>query len=94
MLFFLDKESSPILPRVLKEVASGDVMTPGEEKSLQTRSNKTGTDVQALIALAAENTVLKRWVKPEEVAQAVLLLEHCNAMTGTILNLSAGATIH
>lgn len=75
-------------------IAPGDVMTPGEEKSLQTRSNKTGTDVQALIASVAENTVLKRWVKPEEVAQAVLFLEHCNAMTGTILNLSAGATIH
>ena len=75
-------------------VAPGDVMTPGEEKSLQIRSNKTGTDVTELIALAAKNTVLKRWVKPEEVAQAVLFLEHCTAMTGTILNLSAGATIH
>lgn len=75
-------------------IAPGDVMTPGEEKSLQKRSNKTGTEVQTLITLAAENTVLKRWVKPEEIAQAVLFLEQCSAMTGTILNLSAGATIH
>jgi 3-oxoacyl-[acyl-carrier protein] reductase len=75
-------------------IAPGDVMTPGEEKSLQTRSTKTGTDVTELIALAAKNTALKRWVKPEEVAQAVFFLEQCTAMTGTILNLSAGATIH
>ena len=53
-----------------------------------------GTDIPVLIALAAKNTALKRWVKPEEVAQAVLFLEHCTAMTGTILNLSAGATVH
>ena len=57
-------------------------------------SNKTGTQVQALIALAAENTALKRWVRPEEVAQAVVFLERCDAMTGTLLNLSAGACIH
>ncbi|UZM15275.1 SDR family oxidoreductase [Pseudomonas kielensis] len=69
-------------------------MTPGEERSLQTRSSKMGTDIPELIALAAKNTALKRWVKPEEVAQAVLFLEHCTAMTGTILNLSAGATVH
>ena len=75
-------------------IAPGDVMTPGEEKSLKTRSNKTGTDVKELIALAAKNSALNRWVKPEEIAQAVIFLEHCTAMTGTIMNLSAGATIH
>lgn len=75
-------------------IAPGDVMTPGEEKSLQARSGKTGTQVQALIALTAENTALKRWVRPEEVAQAVVFLERCEAMTGTLLNLSAGACIH
>lgn len=75
-------------------IAPGDVMTPGEEKSLKTRSNKMGTDVKELIALVAKNSALKRWVKPEEVAQAVIFLEHCTAMTGTIMNLSAGATIH
>lgn len=75
-------------------IAPGDVMTPGEEKNLQSRSDNTGIGVQELIVSAAENTALKRWIMPEEVAQAVLFLEQCNAMTGTILNLSAGATIH
>ena len=75
-------------------IAPGDVMTPGEERSLQARSDKTGTQVAALVALTAENTALKRWVRPEEVAQAVVFLEQCGAMTGTLLNLSAGSCIH
>lgn len=75
-------------------IAPGDVMTPGEERSLHARAEKTGAEIQSLIALTADSTALKRWVKPEEVAQAVVFLERCSAMTGTLLNLSAGASVY
>lgn len=42
----------------------------------------------------AARSALGRWVRAEEVADAVLFLEQCAAMTGAIINVSGGTSIH
>jgi 3-oxoacyl-[acyl-carrier protein] reductase len=42
----------------------------------------------------AARSALGRWVQAEEIADTVLFLERCAAMTGAIINVSGGASIY
>lgn len=73
-------------------VAPGDVATDSE-LALVAKARVHLHPECAWQEVAARST-LGRWVQADEVADAVLFLEQCKAMTGAIINVSAGASIH
>jgi 3-oxoacyl-[acyl-carrier protein] reductase len=75
-------------------VAPGDVLTPLAERSIAQRAARTGASIEELQKGVASLAALKRWVEPSEIAEAVLFLHRCAAMTGAVINVSAGRSIH
>lgn len=74
-------------------VAPGDVATE-TELALVARGRCGDDEVQAAWREVASRSALGRWVRPDEIADAVLFLERCGAMTGAIINVSGGSSIH
>ena len=82
-------------PRVrVNAVAPGDVATPLADNAIRERARIAGCDVEELRAEIGAESPLKRWVLPDEVADAILFLDRCEAMNGVVLNVSGGRTIH
>lgn len=74
-------------------VAPGDVPTATEMLALRQRAEKEGVTLELLWTNISAKAALKRWVEADEVADAVIFLDCCRAMTGAIINVSAGASI-
>ena len=73
-------------------VAPGDVATD-TELALAAKVRCRVNPEYAWREVAARSA-LGRWVRADEVADAVLFLERCAAMTGAIINVSGGTSIH
>jgi 3-oxoacyl-[acyl-carrier protein] reductase len=58
-------------------------------------ADPAGLSVEAMLAQAAQGTLLKRLPTLDQVAQTAVFLasDHAGAMTGTVANLSAGMTL-
>jgi len=74
-------------------VAPGDVATD-TERMLVARARGDDVEPESAWREVAARSALGRWVQADEIADAVLFLEQCAAMTGAILNVSCGASIH
>ncbi len=90
----LAKELAPQIR--VNGVAPGDVHTELAMKSAKEfmRLSPLISSVHNYETAVLERSLLKRWVEPGEVARSVLYLVENQAITGTILNVSAGATIY
>lgn len=75
-------------------VAPGNVLTLSELRLLRKTSGRRGPLFRALTTEISHRAALKRWVLPDEVADAVLYLEHSSAMSGAVLNVSCGESVH
>jgi 3-oxoacyl-[acyl-carrier protein] reductase len=73
-------------------VAPGDVATDAE-LDLASRA-RPDVDPKLVWREVAARSALRRWVRPDEVADAVRFLDQCSAMTGAIINVSGGASVH
>jgi NAD(P)-dependent dehydrogenase (short-subunit alcohol dehydrogenase family) len=87
--------SRELAPRIrVNAIAPGDVPTElaqrGAEKFALVSQNFIS--VTQYIEQVAERAPLKRWVQAHEVATGVVYLICNKAVTGTVLNISAGAT--
>ncbi|AIO69533.1 SDR family NAD(P)-dependent oxidoreductase [Burkholderia oklahomensis] len=74
-------------------IAPGDVATD-TERALVARGRGKGTEPELAWREVAERSALGRWVQADEIADTVLFLERCEAMTGAIINVSCGTSIH
>lgn len=86
-----------LAPRIrVNAVAPGDVQTGLARRSAEefVRICPSFTSVGQYEAEVVKRSLLERWVEPGEVAQAVAFLLNDSAATGTIINVSAGATIY
>jgi NAD(P)-dependent dehydrogenase (short-subunit alcohol dehydrogenase family) len=82
-------------PRVrVNCIAPGDVETTAEIAELQRKAGRLGTTLAQLQGEVATRAALRRWVRAEEIAQAVMFLDRCEAMTGAIVNVSCGTSVH
>lgn len=75
-------------------IAPGDVITKTESAILRTEALKQGIPFEELRRSLNASSALQRRVKTAEVAQTVLFLDRCDAMTGAIINISAGKSAH
>lgn len=73
-------------------IAPGDVATD-TELALVAKA-RCNIEPESAWQEVAARSALGRWVRAEEVADAVLFLEQCAAMTGAIINVSGGTSIH
>lgn len=74
-------------------IAPGDVATE-TERALVARGRRVEVDAEAAWHEVAARSALGRWVRADEIADAVLFLERCAAMTGAIINVSGGTSIY
>lgn len=74
-------------------VAPGHVATAAELVLLASMDG-TGRSVRDLKREVASSTPIRRWIRPREVADAVMFLEACGAMSGAIINVSGGSSAH
>jgi len=74
-------------------IAPGDVATD-TERALVARGRGNDAEPESAWREVAARSALGRWVQADEIADAVLFLERCAAMTGAILNVSCGTSIH
>jgi 3-oxoacyl-[acyl-carrier protein] reductase len=75
-------------------VAPGHVATAAELELLAESAEGTGRSRDELERDVASSTPIRRWIRPEEVAEAVMFLEACGAMSGAIINVSGGSSAH
>lgn len=75
-------------------IAPGDVITKTENEIIRKEAIKQGVAFEELKKALDVSSALQRRVKTSEVAQAVLFLDCCPAMTGAIINISAGKSAH
>ncbi|AHI66901.1 SDR family oxidoreductase [Burkholderia thailandensis] len=73
-------------------IAPGDVATETELALLG--RGRSDEEARAAWGEVASRSAIGRWVRPEEVADAVMFLERCAAMTGATVNVSGGCSIH
>jgi NAD(P)-dependent dehydrogenase (short-subunit alcohol dehydrogenase family) len=78
----------------INAIAPGDVPTPLAEQAIERMAAATDQPAQAIRDEVAAKAPIGRWVAAKEVAQSLLFLDQCEAMNGTILNISGGRTIH
>lgn len=88
----LANEYGPLIR--VNAIAPGDVITEKEDATIQEQAYLRGVSFSQCIEEIESASALKRRVRAEEVAQAVLFLEQCHAMSGSIINISAGKTAH
>jgi 3-oxoacyl-[acyl-carrier protein] reductase len=82
-------------PRVrINCIAPGDVETEAELTQLLLRTGNNIGAFEIEKRRIAERSALGRWVKVEEIADAVVFLDRCRAVTGATLNVSAGSSVH
>ncbi|MCK4120526.1 SDR family NAD(P)-dependent oxidoreductase [Ralstonia nicotianae] len=74
-------------------IAPGDVATE-TELALVARGRDADVEPESAWREVAARSALGRWVQADEVADAVMFLERCAAMTGSIINVSGGASIY
>lgn len=75
-------------------VAPGHVATAAEFKLVAEAAHGTGRSFRDLKRDITSSTPIKRWIRPREVAAAVMFLEACVAMSGAIINVSGGSSTH
>jgi len=75
-------------------VAPGNVLTLNELRLLRKTSGLRGASFRALTTDITRQAALKRWVRPSDIADAVLYLERSNALSGAVLNVSCGESVH
>jgi 3-oxoacyl-[acyl-carrier protein] reductase len=75
-------------------IAPGDVDTPLAERSLNRMATAMGRSLDTVREEVASLAPLRRFVRPEEIAEAALFLDQCEAMNGAVLNCSAGRSAH
>lgn len=74
-------------------VAPGDVAT-STELALVAKARGDDAEPESAWREVAARSALGRWVQVDEIADAVMFLERCAAMTGAIINVSCGTSIH
>lgn len=75
-------------------VAPGHVATAAELELLAESTDSTDRTLEEIERDVVSATPIRRWIRPEEVADAVMFLEACSAMSGAIINVSGGASAH
>lgn len=75
-------------------VAPGNVATKAELKLVAETARSTGRTFRELSREITSSTPIKRWIRPREVASAVMFLETNVATSGAILNISGGRSAH
>jgi 3-oxoacyl-[acyl-carrier protein] reductase len=75
-------------------VAPGHVATAAELELIAGSARSEGRSFRALKDDVASSTPIRRWIQPQEVAEVVLFLDTCEAMSGAIVNVSGGASAH
>jgi 3-oxoacyl-[acyl-carrier protein] reductase len=75
-------------------VAPGHVATEAELALLAESARSAGRSLDDLERDVAASTPVGRWIRAEEVAEAVMFLEACAAMSGAIINVSGGSSAH
>lgn len=75
-------------------VAPGHVATAAELKLLAAEASSSGRSFRQLDHDITLSTPIKRWIHPREIAEAVMFLEACAAMSGAIINVSGGCSTH
>jgi 3-oxoacyl-[acyl-carrier protein] reductase len=75
-------------------VAPGNVATKAELKLIAEAAGRTGRSFRDLSRDITSSTPINRWIRPREVAEAVMFLEACLAISGAIINVSGGSSAH
>lgn len=90
----LARELGPLIR--VNGIAPGDVKTNLALAGAKAFIGKTGEyqSLEDYSKKVSARAALKRWVEPGEVAQGVLYLMENQAVTGSLLNISAGTTIY
>jgi NAD(P)-dependent dehydrogenase (short-subunit alcohol dehydrogenase family) len=82
-------------PRIrVNGVAPGNVATTSEFDLTAQCAAKAGRTFRELKRSITATTPLRRWIRPREVAEAVMFLETCRAMSGAVINLTGGRSAH
>lgn len=82
-------------PRIrVNAIAPGDVETEVELSHLRRQAERSGLEFTQLKEEVARRAASRRWVSPQEVAEAILFMDRCEAMNGAVLNISAGSSVH
>lgn len=75
-------------------VAPGHVATAAEYKLVAETAKRTGRSFRGLKREITSSTPINRWIRPRELAEAVMFLEACVAISGAIINVSGGSSAH
>jgi 3-oxoacyl-[acyl-carrier protein] reductase len=71
-------------------VAPGNVRTRGELRLLRRLAQTTGQSPGALYKQVAASAPIGRWLRPAEIARAILFLHDSVGMTGEVLTVTGG----
>ncbi|MCP4156253.1 MAG: SDR family oxidoreductase [bacterium] len=90
----LSRELGPAIR--VNAVAPGDVVTKLAQESAESfvELSPVHHSTEEYHRIISERSSLKRWVRPEELVSSVRYLMENTALTGTILNVSAGSTVY
>jgi 3-oxoacyl-[acyl-carrier protein] reductase len=88
----LANECGPLIR--INAIAPGDVITKKEDQILQNEAERRKISFSNLKREIEQTSALNRRIRVDEVAEAVLFLDRCEAMTGAIINISAGKSAH
>lgn len=75
-------------------VAPGDVATAAEFRLVAEAAGRAGRSFREFKRDITFSTPIRRWIRPREIAEAVMFLETCAAMSGAIINVSGGSSAH
>lgn len=75
-------------------IAPGDVATAAEFAALASAAKDAGCSLREQKRVVTARTPVGRWIRPREIADAVMFVEKCRAMSGAIINVSGGASAH
>ena len=88
----LASEYGPLIR--VNAIAPGDVATAAEFAALAGAAKDAGRTLRERKREISSRTPIGRWIRPREVAEAVMFVENCSAMSGAIINVSGGASAH
>jgi 3-oxoacyl-[acyl-carrier protein] reductase len=75
-------------------IAPGHIATSAEFKLVAETARRTGRTSRQVRRDVTSSTPINRWIRPREIAEAVMFLEACVAMSGAIINVSGGSSAH
>lgn len=75
-------------------IAPGNVATSSEFTLTAQAAANAGRSFREAKREITSSTPIKRWIRPREIADTVMFLENCGAISGSIVNVSGGRSAH